>query len=85
MPEAEAQHLYRQLVLGLDYCHKRKVCNRDVKPENMVLVPGEAGKGPVLKICDFGFSINIDDCSPKSDVGTNGYQGMKTCTPGTAL
>lgn len=35
--EGVARWFFQQLVLGLDYCHKRGVANRDIKLENTLL------------------------------------------------
>jgi len=38
-----------QLLRGLNYCHKRRVLHRDVKPQNLLI--SEIGE---LKLADFG-------------------------------
>lgn len=48
---------FRQMVVGLEYCHTiANICHRDIKPENMLL--GENGE---LKIADFGISSLIEN------------------------
>jgi len=49
--EAVARKYFRQLVSGVDYCHRQQVCHRDLKPENLLLDEHE-----LLKISDFGLS-----------------------------
>lgn len=49
--EDQARFYFRQLVEGVEYCHKLGVCHRDLKPENLLL--DEHGN---LKISDFGLS-----------------------------
>ena len=68
----QARWFFQQLIIGLDYCHKMGVVNRDIKLENTLL---DGGKKPLLKICDFGYSKNEKDSLPKSKVGTPGYTG----------
>eukprot|EP00775_Hariotina_reticulata_P005281 gene5281-5516_t len=57
LPEDEARHFFQQLILALDYCHKRCVPNRDIKLDNILLhkkVPDD--QLPMLKLCDWGYS-----------------------------
>eukprot|EP00884_Botryococcus_braunii_P022447 jgi/Botrbrau1/8887/Bobra.0148s0007.1 len=70
LEEPEARWFFQQLILGMDYCHKMGVVNRDIKLENTLL---DGSRRPLLKICDFGYSKNDKDSLPKSKVGTPGY------------
>ncbi|CAK0781057.1 hypothetical protein CVIRNUC_005271 [Coccomyxa viridis] len=70
LEEVEARWFFQQLIIGMDYCHKMGVVNRDIKLENTLL---DGSKRPLLKICDFGYSKNDKDSVPKSKVGTPGY------------
>ncbi|KAF5830357.1 Snf1-like ser/thr protein kinase [Dunaliella salina] len=72
-PEPAARWFFQQLVIGLDYCHRKGVVNRDIKLENTLLqmVPGLPL--PLLKICDFGYSKAHFMSAPKSKVGTLAY------------
>ena len=49
--EIEACRLYNQLISGLEYLHKQRICHRDLKPENLLL-----DSNKILKIADFGLS-----------------------------
>ncbi len=37
LKEAAARWFFQQLIIGLDYCHRRGVVNRDIKLENTLL------------------------------------------------
>lgn len=51
LQEGEACEFFQQVVSGVDYMHKNRICHRDLKPENMLL-----DSNRVLKIIDFGLS-----------------------------
>lgn len=40
-----------QMLLGMDYCHRRGIMHRDLKPQNLLV-----NKQGVLKLCDFGLA-----------------------------
>ncbi len=52
------------------------VVNRDIKLENILLKTYDTH--PILKICDFGYSINENHSLPKTALGTPGYTGTST-------
>ncbi len=45
----------KQLLLGLNFCHKKNIIHRDLKPENILFTKDEK-----VKICDFGSSKIIE-------------------------
>ena len=49
---------------------------RDIKLENTLLDSSEKGRNPLIKLCDFGYSINEENSKPKTAVGTPGYTGV---------
>ncbi|MEW5319447.1 MAG: hypothetical protein WDW38_010598 [Sanguina aurantia] len=54
--ERASRCFFQQLILGLDYCHRMGVVNRDMKLENTLLHFLPNCRTPLLKICDFGYS-----------------------------
>ena len=70
--EEDARWFFQQLMVGLDYCHRMGVVNRDIKLENTLL---DASPKPLVKITDFGYCKASNDSLPKSKVGTPGYTG----------
>jgi serine/threonine-protein kinase SRK2 len=86
--EALGRFLFQQLVLALDFCHRRgKVC-RGVKLANtlLALAPGQL---PLVKLADFGFSKDVGQHgAPQSQVSSRGllvlrqvgdYAGTRCC------
>jgi serine/threonine-protein kinase SRK2 len=80
LSEDESRWFFQQLILGMDYCHKKGVTNRDIKLENTLLVR-QPDKKPLLKMCDFGYSKSeMLDSIAKSKVGTPGYTAPEVIT-----
>ena len=44
------------ILCGVYYLHKAKICHRDLKPEN-ILVNDDC----TIQICDFGLSRSLED------------------------
>lgn len=78
LSEQDARWFFQQLILGMDYCHKKGVCSRDIKLENTLLVL-QPNKKPLLKMCDFGYSKSDVQSIAKSKVGTPGYTAPGKC------
>uniref|UniRef100_A0A6A7FT80 non-specific serine/threonine protein kinase n=1 Tax=Hirondellea gigas TaxID=1518452 RepID=A0A6A7FT80_9CRUS len=56
--ENEAGLLVRDLAAALEYLHQRNIVHRDVKPENLLVVPGRM---PRLKLGDFGLAVQLTE------------------------
>ena len=81
MDEDTARWFFQQLVLALDYCHKVHISSRDIKLENALLDAVQPGRRPLLKLCDFSYSINEADSAAYTHVGTPGYTGWPVLAP----
>jgi len=72
--EKLARTYFRQLIDGIEACHKAGVAHRDLKPENLLL-----DSNMVLKLADFGFaSVFKDNATGNSrymqtECGTRAY------------
>lgn len=70
VPEDWARWFFQQIILAIEYCHKRDVVLRDIKLENLLLDKNQQ----LVKVCDFGFSKhNQHDSAPRTCVGTPCY------------
>lgn len=69
--EYDAKEVSRKLIMGVAYCHKKKIANRNLKPENLLL---KAGSDTEVKISDFGYAKTvIFPNSLRTQCGTEGY------------
>ena len=70
LPEDKAIRVIAQVAQALDYAHKRQVVHRDVKPDNILMLPD--GR---VKLTDFGLAKDYSDDNqdltrPASGLGT---------------
>lgn len=54
LDEDVAKNLFKQVVDGIDYLHRKNIVHRDIKLENLMLTSENK-----VKIIDFGFSVKI--------------------------
>jgi len=52
--ELDAQKVTKEMLSAINYCHKHRICHRDLKLENWVYASGR--DEAALKLIDFGFS-----------------------------
>lgn len=68
LKESMARWFFQQLILAVDYTHRRGVANRDIKLENLLLHVEEGLPHPLVKMCDFGYSKADFRSAAKSQV-----------------
>src|ERR1700761_8301138 len=61
LPLLEAVSIIKQVLAGVDYCHRFNICHRDLKPENILLTSDSGSTNSTtevkqVKIADFGMS-----------------------------
>jgi len=69
LPEPRARDYFKQVLLGMAYCHARKLVHRDIKLENLLLT----GDRQTVKIADFGLAKNVSEDAAKTVIGTAKY------------
>jgi serine/threonine protein kinase len=70
--EFEAHDFFMQVVNGIKYLHSNNYIHRDIKPENILR------SGNIIKICDFGGTVKLDDPKIKNAYGTFEYVAPET-------
>jgi calcium/calmodulin-dependent protein kinase I len=69
--EFDAKEVTRKLIMGVAYCHEKKIANRNLKPENLLL---KTGSDTDVKISDFGYAKTVTfPNSLRTQCGTEGY------------
>jgi serine/threonine protein kinase len=53
---------------AINYCHKKKICHRDIKPDNILIDQNDK-----VKVIDFGFALNYTD-GLTGPYGTESYK-----------
>ena len=54
--EKDAAKVLLQMLKAINYCHKRNVCHRDIKTENVIIY----GEDLQVKLIDFGLACQFD-------------------------
>lgn len=74
--EHDAANLFKQMMNAVNYCTTKKICHKDLKPENFMFASKDPGA--TLKLIDFGLSQIFEDpkignIKMKAKVGTPYY------------
>lgn len=59
LDESEARRIFRQISTAVYYCHKHKICHRDLKLENILLDEHGSAKVKIIFSCFGKFLIII--------------------------
>ncbi|MDR3549322.1 MAG: protein kinase [Candidatus Pacebacteria bacterium] len=62
--EQVAANLFRDMMNSVNYCCGKKICHKDLKPENFMFA--EKGENSTIKLIDFGLSQLFEDPSTGS-------------------
>ena len=71
--------LFKQILSGINYMHSKKLCHRDIKPQNIILT----SNGDTIKIADFSISKYFktdhnETINMITDTGTIQYRAPET-------
>ena len=84
LTSTRALDLMMQVCAGLSAAHERGIVHRDVKPDNIVLVPAQDDEGhpvEIVKVCDFGIAALATTCDEQGLVaGTPQYMAPEQTT-----
>merc|ERR1719231_1461244 len=69
LDEDTAKMFFRQILMGMAYCHGRKLVHRDIKLENLLLT----GDKQTVKIADFGLAKDVSEDASRTIIGTAKY------------
>jgi calcium-dependent protein kinase len=70
--EKDTANILKHILGALNYCHKKGIVHRDIKPQNVVMDGSEGAKADYsrLKIVDFGVSGKIKEEKMPSFTGS---------------
>lgn len=74
--------LVRQAADALAYAHAMGMVHRDIKPDNLLLQPGLMGRGPTMKVADFGLARMTEGSNLTATgmaMGTPAYMSPEQC------
>ncbi len=82
MQEDSARSIFKEIVAGVRYCHRRNVVHRDLKPDNILFVCKPGANPGTVKIADFGLSSTVTSLGrSRSPVGTPLFSAPEIIAP----
>jgi serine/threonine protein kinase len=74
LEEQQAARLMRQLFKGVHYLHSRRICHRDIKPQNVMIMGHACNQDACVKLGDFGLAVRLQRGERRRDrVGTPAF------------
>lgn len=70
LAEPIAAIIFSQVAAGLHHLHNQGILHRDVKPENIMVVPGKTLLAPIAKLIDLGLAAAWEPSSPLTTART---------------
>jgi serine/threonine protein kinase len=77
LPEDVCAKIFYQMMKAMDFYHKRNICHRDIKLDNILVDPTDWS----TKIIDFGFAAQVSSIHDKirTICGTPAYMAPELC------
>jgi len=67
------QRFAAEILLAMEFLHSNAIVYRDLKPENVLLVPDQDDRSPHVKLGDFGFSKAVTQEEPSKSLAGSPY------------
>jgi hypothetical protein len=84
VPAAKIAELMTQVCAALSVAHERGIVHRDIKAENIVVMPTVDDDGQpadLVKVCDFGLAMSVDLSSSEQGAAFQGTCGTPAYMP----
>ncbi|CAI7595765.1 unnamed protein product [Penicillium crustosum] len=75
----EIRTFFGCLATGLQFLHDRQIRHKDIKPRNILVDKGQ------IYLTDFGLSLDFEDATGSTTVGTVNFMTARYCAPEVAL
>ena len=74
--EREAFKIFSQIIKAIKFLHNNKIIHRDIKLENFLIKKDINNNKEIIKLCDFGWSVQLTDEMPKRVTTCGTYEYM---------
>jgi len=73
LSEARCAAFMQQLLSGIAFLHSRKICHRDIKPQNAMLLGDARDSSSRLRLGDFGIAVRLGEKLLTEKLGTPAF------------